>query len=185
MKKIIVIIVFLLVFMEGISWWVYKASSSKNADEISAVPQERRSPPDSPSNQEKEQDIPRNSSAEKKDPSAVPSSDAGVNISENFPLPSIETRNGITERTVHMGARQWAWDPKVIRAKQGELVRLIIHNADVRHAIVIPELKVEADIPEDGAVVEFKATQKGKFDFLCATYCGAGHVAMQGTLIIE
>lgn len=105
--------------------------------------------------------------------------------SESFPLPSTEVKNGVTERTIHMGVRQWAWDPAEIRAKQGELVRLVIHNADIRHAIVIPDLGVEADIPEEGAIVEFTASQRGAFDFLCATYCGTGHAMMQGKIVVE
>lgn len=105
--------------------------------------------------------------------------------SESFPPPSTEVKNGVTERTIHIGVRQWAWDPSTLRAKQGELVRLIIHNADVRHALVIPDLGVEADIPEDGAVVEFMAKQRGTFEFFCSTYCGEGHMEMRGKIVIE
>ena len=184
MKKIVIVIVFLFVLMEGISWWAYKLSSVKNTDGTSAETQEQELPPNTQSNRGEENGIPQGGSAEKENSSSAPL-DTKVNISGNFPPPSIEIKNGITERTIHMGVRQWEWDPKTIQAKQGELVRLVIHNADTRHAIVIPELKVEADIPEDGAIVEFKATRKGKFNFLCATYCGLGHDAMQGALIVE
>lgn len=102
-----------------------------------------------------------------------------------YPRITVEEKNGVTERTIHMGVRQWAWDPSEIRVKQGELVRLVIHNADIRHAIVIPDLGVEADIPEEGAIVEFTASRRGTFDFLCATYCGTGHAMMQGRMIVE
>jgi cytochrome c oxidase subunit 2 len=102
-----------------------------------------------------------------------------------FPKVTTEEVNGRTERTIHMGVRQWAWEPNVIRAKQGELVRLIIHNADVNHPLYIPELGIEAEVPPEGAVVEFEAKKKGSFFFLCGTYCGEGHAEMQGTLVIE
>jgi len=103
----------------------------------------------------------------------------------DFPAPSTEVKNGRTERTIHMGVRQWAWEPNSIRAKQGELVRLVIHNADVNHPLYIPELGIEAEVPPEGAVVEFEAKKKGSFFFLCGTYCGEGHAEMQGTLIVE
>lgn len=105
--------------------------------------------------------------------------------SESFPAPTVEIKDGVAERTIHMGVRQWAWDPEVIHAKEGELVRLIIHNADVSHTLVIPELGIDANLPEDGAVVTFTATHRGTFDFLCGTYCGVGHAEMHGTLVIE
>lgn len=84
-----------------------------------------------------------------------------------------------------MGVRKWVWEPSTLRVKQGELVRLVIHNADVRHPLVIPELGIEADVPPEGAVVEFEAKKKGSFHFLCGTYCGVGHAEMQGMLIVE
>jgi len=103
----------------------------------------------------------------------------------SYPIITLEEKNGRTERTIHMGVRQWAWEPSTIRAKQGELVRLVIHNADVRHPLVIPDLGLEADVPPEGAVVEFVASRKGTFDFLCGAYCGVGHAEMQGHLIVD
>lgn len=110
------------------------------------------------------------------------------NVSEDtdtYPRVSVEIVDGRMERTIHMGVRQWAWDPEEIRVKQGELVRLVIHNADVPHAIAIPELGIDADIPEEGAVVEFVAKTKGTFRMFCSVYCGEGHMEMQGKILIE
>lgn len=106
-------------------------------------------------------------------------------MSSEYPKITTELVNGRTERTIHMGVRKWVWEPSTLRVKQGELVRLVIHNADVRHPLVIPELGIEADVPPEGAVVEFEAKKKGSFHFLCGTYCGVGHAEMQGTLVIE
>ena len=106
-------------------------------------------------------------------------------VSSEYPKVTTEIVNGRTERTIHMGVRKWVWEPSTLRAKQGELVRLVIHNADVSHPLVIPELGIEADVPPEGAVVEFEVKKRGSFDFLCGTYCGVGHAEMQGTLIVE
>lgn len=103
-----------------------------------------------------------------------------------FPPPTIEIVNGRPERTIHMGVRQYAWDPSVITVKQGELVRLIVHNADVQHGLVIPELNVlNIDIPPEGAVIEFEASKAGTFVFFCSYYCGEGHSEMRGKIIVE
>lgn len=184
MKKIVIILVFVLAFMEGVSWWVNKSLSSKDAGSNEANPSERIQTPTLSSSvakkvEEKPQANQNNVNEGKTVSLASPISD-----SESFPPPSTEVVNGVTERTIHIGVRQWEWDPKVIRAREGELVRLVAHNADVEHSFVISELGVNALIPEEGAVVEFMAKQKGSFTFSCGIP-GAGHTKMKGTLVIE
>lgn len=104
----------------------------------------------------------------------------------SFPEPTTEVVNGRTERTIHMGVRQYVWEPATITAKKGELVRLIIHNADVLHGLVIPDLGVmEGDIPPEGAVIEFTASKVGTFEFFCSIWCGEGHMEMRGKIVIS
>lgn len=103
-----------------------------------------------------------------------------------YPKVTTEVVNGRTERTIHMGVRQYAWDPSTLLVKKGELVRLVIHNADVMHGIVIPELGImEGDIPPEGAVIEFTPDKVGTFEFFCSVYCGEGHMEMRGKVIVE
>ncbi len=130
---------------------------------------------------------------------SAPVSSASVDVSQSathsplgpvpdggFPLPTVEIVNGRPERTIHMGVRQYAWDPPVIEAKYGELIRLIVHNADVQHGLVIPDLNVlNIDIPPDGAVIEFEASKVGTFPFFCSYYCGEDHSIMRGKIVIE
>ncbi len=109
-----------------------------------------------------------------------------VEPSDGFPPPTVEVVNGRPERTIHMGVRQYAWDPSVLQVKKGELVRLIIHNADVQHGLVIPDLNVlNIDIPPEGAVIEFEASKVGTFTFFCSYYCGEDHSLMRGKIIVE
>lgn len=172
MKKAIIISILALALMEGISWRVY----TKDTDESVKLSEPIQSVVPNSNIVSKE---------EKVVPIAPPVSKAITVESGSFPPPSTEVVNGVTERTIHIGVRKWAWDPKVIRVKEGELVRLVVHNADVRHGLAIPELGVNEDIPPDGAVVAFKATKKGTFDFFCSVYCGVGHAEMQGRIIVE
>lgn len=175
MKKILAVLFFALVVMEIISWKVYTLSKQGPQSD-----QEREGISSKGVNADEDENVAAGSNM------SIPSADGG-DTDENAAYPRIfvEEKNGVTERTIHMGVRQWAWDPSELRVKQGELVRLVIHNADVRHAIVIPDLGIEADIPEEGAIVEFTASRRGTFDFLCATYCGTGHAGMQGRIIVE
>lgn len=186
MKKIIIIAVLVLFLMEGISWWASKSLLSKdtNSNETTNSTEQTQSPllpSNVTSKTEEKSQVNQNDSNEEKSVSTT-SLDS---YSGDFPLPSTEVVNGITERTIHIGVRRFAWDPKIIRAKEGELVRLVVHNADVKHGLAIPELGVNEDIPEEGAVITFRATKKGTFDFFCSVYCGVGHAEMRGSLVVE
>jgi cytochrome c oxidase subunit 2 len=190
MKKIIIVFIVILALMEGVSWWVY----TKNTDESPRSSEETQgttAPPDSSVSQrpiEKPENSPSNSDQTSVIPE-VPSADLSPKgnsyNSESFPPPSTEVVNGRIERTIHMGVRQYVWEPATITAKKGELVRLVIHNADVKHGLVIPDLGVNQDVPPDGAVVEFVASKIGTFEFFCSVWCGEGHMEMRGKIVIN
>ncbi len=191
MKKIIVIFVVIFALMEGVSWWVYKSLSSKNTDESPQSSKETRIS-ETPSISQQVTEKLESSSSSSDQTSIVPKTSPPDLLSkekssdfESFPSPSTEVVNGRTERTIHMGARQYVWEPATITAKKGELVRLIIHNADVKHGLVIPDLGVNQDVPEDGAVVEFVASKVGTFEFFCSVWCGEGHMEMRGKIVIN
>lgn len=183
MKKIITIFIVVLILMEGISWWVGKSSSEdvSSRTDSSEKTQISSSPSDATDRSEEKLEANQKDINERGIVPVAPS----VSDSESFPAPSTEVVNGVTERTFHVGVRQFEWDPRIIRAKQGELVRLVIHNADVKHGLVIPDLGVNEDIPPEGAVIEFMASKKGTFTFFCSVYCGEGHMEMQGSIVIE
>jgi cytochrome c oxidase subunit 2 len=187
MKKLILISVLVLAFMEGVSWWVFRSNTSDSPQ----PPEVSQAPTVSPQSTSQSAEKESNSETENDQATIVPETNSSAPIKSSagsegsFPPPSTAVVHGVTERTIHMGVRQFAWDPKIIRAKEGELVRLIMHNADVKHGIAIPELGVNEDISPDGAIITFKATKKGTFEFLCSVYCGAGHALMQGKIIIE
>ena len=174
MKKGILFTFLILVLLGGAVWYELQGSTSeeKKPTEIKEIPED--------SQQES------SFTESEPSPSDTPAPASSSTDFENFPPPTTEVVNGRTERTIHMGVRQYVWEPATITAKKGELVRLIIHNADVKHGIVIPELGVmEGDIPPEGAVIEFTASKVGTFEFFCSVYCGEGHMEMRGKIIIE
>lgn len=180
MKRTLYIIVplLILVLMEGISWKTFRSSKEEIPVSYPAVDQTEPRPQEEPKQEESKEAAPASETGDL-------SSGTDKADSEDFPPPSIEIKNGKTERTIHMGVRQYAWDPSVITVKRGELVRLIIHNADVQHGLAIPELGVNQDIPPDGAVIEFTASEAGTFEFFCSVWCGEGHMEMRGRLVVE
>ncbi len=181
MKKLpfIILALAILVVMEGFSWLAFRTSDDtalpSPAPRVETAPTRSEDPV---------------SGVRKTESAASPSatgtvSQANSDVTAGFPTPTMETLNGRTERTIHMGVRQYVWEPATITAKQGELVRLIVHNADVLHGLVIPELGVDQDIPPDGAVIEFVASKAGSFEFFCSIWCGEGHMEMRGRLVVE
>lgn len=180
----ITVLFFALATAAGVAWVVWKQPPSSEATSIPAANLNARG------NQvETRWETPK-AEPQPADPTPEtatidPYSGMGNPDSESFPPPSTEVINGRTERTIHMGVRQYVWEPNVITAKRGELVRLIIHNADVEHGLVIPDLGVEQSIPPEGAVVEFLATQAGTFEFFCSAWCGEGHMEMLGQVVIQ
>ncbi|OGI22154.1 MAG: hypothetical protein A2808_03985 [Candidatus Moranbacteria bacterium RIFCSPHIGHO2_01_FULL_55_24] len=173
-------IVFGLIFLgalELVAWQAWQFSQAPPSEERSSEETAAELPRESTLADSSREPEPE----ERQEPEETPQEASPM----SYPIITLEEKNGRTERTIHMGVRQWAWEPSTIRAKQGELVRLVIHNADVRHPLVIPDLGLEADVPPEGAVVEFVASRKGTFDFLCGAYCGVGHAEMQGHLIVD
>lgn len=172
MKIAILTLIFLLGVAEYFVWQIYSAKQHEDAQSgVSDVSIEKKVGINIPQSSESEKDVPE-----------VIVQDTQ---SEDFPAPVVEIKNGITERTVHVGVRRYTWDPKVITVKKGEKVHLIIHNADVKHGMVIPAFGVNADIPEDGAIIDFVAEKVGTFEFFCSVWCGEGHMEMQGKIVVQ
>ncbi len=83
-------------------------------------------------------------------------------------------------------AKQWAFEPSVIRVNQGDSVVLTIKSVDVDHGFGLSAFNVKVDLePNETATVEFVADKKGTFTFFCSVFCGSGHGSMKGSLIVE
>ncbi len=84
------------------------------------------------------------------------------------------------DREITVDAKRFEFNPSIIKVKEGERIKLKLNNIDMEHSISIPELEI--DIHSEGV---FVADKKGEFEFYCHTYCGSGHEAMKGVLIVE
>jgi cytochrome c oxidase subunit 2 len=88
--------------------------------------------------------------------------------------------------------KKWMWkfayadgpnSINVIRVPAHRNVRLLMTSRDVIHSFYVPELRVKEDVlPGRTTQLWFNATVPGRYEILCAEYCGTGHSVMRGTL---
>lgn len=90
-----------------------------------------------------------------------------------------------TTREITVVARQFAFDPPVLRVNRGDRLRLTVQAADVVHGLYLDvyghEVRVEPGVSRQ---VEFVADRSGKFRYRCSVSCGSLHPFMTGELIV-
>lgn len=100
-------------------------------------------------------------------------------------------RAQITGETVEIEVRvlknQWKWDPEVIKVKAGDKIRLKIYNEDdYDHGFALDVFGINRRLfPRQTTLVEFIASNQGKFNFYCSVPCGEGHYDQVGFLVVE
>jgi cytochrome c oxidase subunit II len=89
-------------------------------------------------------------------------------------------------RVFEVVAKRFAFEPERIEVTEGDHVRLIVTSADGVHGIQIKKFKVEKLVPRGGepVTIDFVASAAGTFPILCSEYCGNGHDAMKGALVV-
>jgi len=95
---------------------------------------------------------------------------------------------------VYIQAKKWMWKVaypggpnavNVLRVPSGRPVRLLMTSRDVIHSFYVPEFRIKQDVlPGRYTETWFEATQPGRYQILCAEYCGAGHSIMRGEVIV-
>jgi cytochrome c oxidase subunit 2 len=90
-------------------------------------------------------------------------------------------------KTIDVVASRFKFEPSTISIVEGDRVRLRLRSADRIHGIAIKAFRVKASIPkvDEAVTVEFVADRPGTFDISCSEYCGSGHDAMKGRLIVR
>jgi len=68
----------------------------------------------------------------------------------------------------------------------GVPVKVLLRSKDVLHDFYVPQFRVKMDIvPGSVSSLWFTPTRTGTFDLVCAEYCGLGHYAMNGKVVVE
>lgn len=90
------------------------------------------------------------------------------------------------EYEVYMLSRQFLFEPNQITVPQGARVTFFITSTDVQHGFKLQDTNVNMQIVP-GQVSRLTATfdEPGEYPYICHEFCGLGHAAMFGTLIVE
>lgn len=106
------------------------------------------------------------------------------------------------ERSFTIHARQYAYEPRVIRVNRGDTVTLKFAALDVVHGFYLEGYDIDVEIAPGEKTVElhkpsrpdlstkveevvFVADKEGKFRYRCSKTCGFMHPFMLGELIVE
>ena len=89
-------------------------------------------------------------------------------------------------KEIEIEAGSFYYNPKEIRVKQGEKVRIILTAKDMQHDFNIDELALDGPVIKAGesTTIEFAASEIGKFEY----YCSVGQHRQNGqvgTLVVE
>jgi cytochrome c oxidase subunit 2 len=65
-------------------------------------------------------------------------------------------------------------------------VKILLRSKDVLHDFDVPQMRSKMDmVPGMVSYFWFTPTKTGKYEILCAEYCGVGHYNMRGHMIVE
>jgi cytochrome c oxidase subunit II len=95
---------------------------------------------------------------------------------------------------IYVQGKKWMWkfaypggpsSLDTLRVPAGRPVRLLITSRDVIHSFFVPQLRVKQDaLPGRYTQTWFTADRPGRYEIFCAEYCGMGHSAMLGELVV-
>ena len=93
---------------------------------------------------------------------------------------------GDNEFEVYMVARTWAYEPRELTVPLGATVTFYVTSVDVQHGFKLQNTNVNMQIVP-GHVSKLTTTfeRVGEYPFICTEFCGLGHSAMFGTLVVE
>jgi len=120
----------------------------------------------------------------------VPGVEARVDpntVAESGPFANPGLRDlGNNEFEVYMVAKAWAFDPASITVPVGATVTFYVTSVDVQHGFKLRDTNVNLQIVP-GHVSKLSTTfdRAGEFPFICTEFCGLGHSAMFGSLVVE
>lgn len=104
------------------------------------------------------------------------------------------------ERTFHVVAKKYAYDPPIIHVNRGDRVTIYLTSKDVTHGFFLDGYDLDASIAPDEKPllrhpsrhdkfvevekIQFVASREGKFRYRCSQTCGFMHPFMIGEMVV-
>jgi cytochrome c oxidase subunit 2 len=96
---------------------------------------------------------------------------------------------------VYVMGKKWMWKfayagggPNaigVLHVPANRPVRLLMTSRDVLHSFYVPDFRIKQDVlPGRYTETWFEATKPGRYQILCAEYCGTWHSQMWGEIVV-
>lgn len=104
------------------------------------------------------------------------------------PVGAILANNVIpSERHIIVKARQFGYEPSVIKVNKGDKITIDVATEDVTHGFYLDGYNINliARPAGDPATVTFAADKAGRFNYRCSQTCGVFHPFMLGEFIVE
>ena len=74
----------------------------------------------------------------------------------------------------------------VLHLKTDKPVKILLRSLDVLHNFYVPQFRAKMDaVPGIISYYWFEPNKVGEYEVLCAEYCGVGHYAMRGGVIVQ
>jgi heme/copper-type cytochrome/quinol oxidase subunit 2 len=93
-----------------------------------------------------------------------------------------------TTKVIRVSAERFAFTPSEIVVERGTTVEFHLTSEDTDHGFRIVGTDINVQIPKrrrGEAVVRYQADTSGRFTIECSRPCGAGHTAMQASLVVK
>ena len=104
------------------------------------------------------------------------------------------------DRTFHIVARKYAYDPPIIHVNRGDRVTIYLKSLDVTHGFYLDGYDIDASFTPDEKPllrhpsrhdkfvevpeIHFVANKEGKFRYRCSQTCGFMHPFMIGEMVV-
>lgn len=95
---------------------------------------------------------------------------------------------------IHVIAKQWMWKAEhgngireinELHVPVGRNILVSLNSQDVIHSFYVPAFRVKRDVvPGYTEQIWFKPDRPGRYELLCAEFCGTGHSRMRGDVIV-
>ena len=93
---------------------------------------------------------------------------------------------GNGEFEVYVISRQYLFEPREIRIPTGSTVTFYVTSVDVQHGFKLQDTNINMQVvPGQVSKLTHTFEKVGEFPYICHEYCGIGHAAMAGSLIVE